>query len=666
MDDASRLLAAVRRAARQEQFLEVVDRDEAVARFHRHLTLAPLGKESVALAQARGRVLAEDVVAAVDVPGFDRANVDGFAVCARDTAAASDAEPAELLLNPEVLTPGIEPRLPVVAGTATVIATGGMLPRGADAVLMVEHTELDEAAGTIQVSRPAAAGQLIAFAGSDMARGETVLRRGRQLAAREIGMLAAVGRGMVEVWRRPRVAVLSTGDELVPPGAVLRAGAVYDSNAAVVAAAIEELGGEPEPLGIVADDEAALERRLHEALLRADLVVLSGGTSKGAGDVAHRVVARLGAPGILVHGVALKPGKPICLAVVGTKPVVVLPGFPTSAMFTFQEFVAPVIRAFAGRPPDPAATSEAVLATRLPSERGRMEYVMVSLVAAPGEAGALVAYPTAKGSGAVTAFAQADGFFAIPALAEGVAAGTRVSVQRLGAAARPADLVVIGSHCLGLDHLLGRLEAEGLGVKTLYVGSTAGLAAAKRGECDLAGIHLLDPKSGLYNTPFLTPGSRARPRLAAHAGHRLPKGRRPLRRRRVGPSGARPGPGRRALPDGQPQRRQRHPDPDRRPARGRPSGRLFRPAEIAQRGRRRRRPGPRRLGRGDRHRRPPLRPRLPAARDGALRPGPAVGPARPAAGPTPGRAADQRARPRSLAAPRLRARDRPASGTRLA
>jgi putative molybdopterin biosynthesis protein len=499
------LAAAVRRAARQEQFLEVVDRDEAVARFHRHLTLAPLGKESVALGEARGRVLAEDVVASVDVPGFDRSNVDGFAVRALDTAGASDPEPRALRLNPEILTPGVEPRLPVAPGTATVIATGGMLPRGADAVLMVEHTEFDEAAGTILVLRPAVAGQLVAFAGSDMARGETVLRRGKVVSARETGMLAAVGRGTVEVWRKPRVAVLSTGDELVPPGATLRPGAVYDSNAAVVAATIEELGGLPVPLGIVADDEAELERRLQEGLEGADLVVLSGGTSKGAGDVAHRVVARLGAPGILVHGVALKPGKPICLAVVGTKPVVVLPGFPTSAMFTFQEFVAPVIRAFAGRPPDPAETTAAVLATRLPSERGRMEYVMASLVAAPGEGGGLVAYPTAKGSGAVTAFAQADGFFSIPPLADSVPAGTPVSVQRLGASARPADLVVIGSHCLGLEHLLGCLEDEGVGLKALYVGSTGGLAAARRGECDVAGVHLLDPDSGVYNTPFLTP-----------------------------------------------------------------------------------------------------------------------------------------------------------------
>jgi putative molybdopterin biosynthesis protein len=504
VDQTRDLAAAVRRAARQEQFLDVVDRDEAVARFHRHLVLAPLGKESVALGEARGRVLAEDVVASVDVPGFDRSNVDGFAVRALDTAGASDSEPRSLQLNPEILTPGIEPRLPVAPGTATVIATGGMLPRGADAVLMVEHTEFEETSGTILALRPAVAGQLVAFAGSDMARGETVLRRGKVLTAPEIAMLAAVGQGAVEVWRRPRVAVISTGDELVSPGSDLWPGAVYDSNAAVVAATIEELGGLPVPLGIVADDEALLECRLQEGLERADLVVLSGGTSKGAGDVAHRVVARLGDPGILVHGVALKPGKPICLAVVGTKPVVVLPGFPTSAMFTFQEFVAPVIRAFAGRPPDPAETTEAVLATRLPSERGRMEYVMVSLVAAPGEGGGLVAYPTPKGSGAVTAFAQADGFFSIPPLADGVPGGTSVTVQRLGASPRPADLVVIGSHCLGLEQLLARVEAEGLGVKALYVGSTGGLAAAKRGECDVAGVHLLDPESGDYNTPFLT------------------------------------------------------------------------------------------------------------------------------------------------------------------
>jgi putative molybdopterin biosynthesis protein len=504
--EAERLAAAVRGAARQEQFLEVVDRDEAIARFHARLDLAPLGQESVALGRALGRVLAEDVVATVDVPGFDRSNVDGFALRASDTVGASAAAPRVLALNPEVLTPGVEPRLPVRSGTATVIATGGMIPRGADAVLMVEHTDLDEATGAVRIERPAVPGQLIAFAGSDLARGETVLRRGRLLTSREIGMLAAVGRAQVEVWRRPRVAVLSTGDEIVAPGAALPPGAVHDTNAAAVAAAVEELGGEPVAFGIVPDDEAALERTLREALERTDIVILSGGTSKGAGDISYRVVARLGEPGVLVHGVALKPGKPLCLAVVGAKPLVVLPGFPTSAMFTFEEFAAPVIRAQGGRAAEPAETVEATLAARVPSEIGRTEFVMVSLVGMPGEEpGAVAAYPTAKGSGAITAFAQADGFFAIPQLSDGCPAGTRITVRRLGVGSRPADLVVIGSHCTGLDHLLGRLEAEGVAVKALNVGSMGGLAAARRGECDVAGIHLLDPETGVYNRPFLSP-----------------------------------------------------------------------------------------------------------------------------------------------------------------
>jgi putative molybdopterin biosynthesis protein len=490
------------RAARQEQFLEVVDRDEAEARFRRHLSLAPLGPEKIALARALGRVLAEDVLAGVDVPAFDRSVVDGFAVRAEDVAGASDEEPRVLRLNAEVLTPGVEPRGAVEAGTATVIATGGMLPRGADAVVMVEHTEARDVEGAsfVEVRRGAAPGDSIAAAGSDLARGETVLRAGQLLTSREIGAIAAVGLPEVAVWRRPRVAIFSTGDEVTAPGRPLRPGGVYDSNSAILASAVEELGCTAVVLGIAPDDEAALSAMLTEALAH-DVVLLSGGTSKGAGDVASRVVGRLSDPGIVVHGVALKPGKPICLAVTGGKPVVILPGFPTSAIFTFHEFVAPVLRAFAGLPPERRATTRAELATRIASQRGRTEYVMVSLVETA--AGALAAYPTGKGSGAVTAFGQADGFVTVKAHAESLAAGTPVDVTMIGGVHRPADLVVIGSHCVGLDVLVGRLVREGLSVKTMNVGSTGGLAAARRGECDLAGVHLMDAATGEYNRPFL-------------------------------------------------------------------------------------------------------------------------------------------------------------------
>lgn len=496
---------ALRNLARQEQFLEVVDRDEATARFQRHLTMRPLGAETVPLAQALGRVLARAVIADVDVPGFDRASVDGFAVRADDTAGASEREPKRLALNAEILTPGTVPRVALRPGTATLIATGGMVPRGADAVVMVEHTETqdDGSATFIDVRRAAASGQFIAFAGSDLARGETVLRANQVLTSREIGMLAAVGTAAVEVWWQPRVAIISTGDEIVAPGKPIRPGAVYDSNAAIIAAAVEEAGGIPKPLGIGPDDEIVLSRLVGEGLACADMVIMSGGTSKGAGDLCYRAVAPFNDPGIVVHGVALKPGKPICLAVTGGKPIVILPGFPTSAIFTFHEFVAPVIRAFAGRPADRAERLPAVLPLRVASERGRTEYLLVSLVRGADNA-SLAAYPAGKGSGAVTAFSQADGFIAIGPHVEGVAAGTPVEVQLIGDG-HLADLVVIGSHCVGLDVLIGRLQADGISVKALNVGSTGGLAAAKRGECDIAPIHLLDPESGEYNRPFLTP-----------------------------------------------------------------------------------------------------------------------------------------------------------------
>jgi molybdopterin molybdotransferase/putative molybdopterin biosynthesis protein len=489
-------------AARQRQFLEVVGRDEAEARFRKHLSMSPLGRERVSLRNALGRVLAGDVVAAVDVPGFDRASVDGFAVCAADTVGASPQQPRTLRLNPEVLTPGVPPRGTVAPGTTTVMATGGMVPRGADAIVMVEHTDARDAAGEVMVDvhRPVAPGDHVAGAGSDIARGETVLRAGQVLTSRDVGSLAAIGVADVEVWRKPRVAIFSTGDELIPPGEPMRPGGVFDSNGAILAAAVEEQGGCPIPQGIAPDDEAALSERL-AAALDCDMVLLSGGTSKGAGDVAARVVGRLERPGVVVHGAALKPGKPICLAVTDGKPVAILPGFPTSAIFTFHEFVAPVIRAFAGLPPERRQSTGATLPMPVASERGRTEFVMVSLV--EGEGRELIAYPTGKGSGAVTAFGQADGFFAIAPHTEMLPAGTRVDVTLLGPRAR-TDLVVMGSHCVGLDVLIGHLVREGLSVKAIHVGSMGGLAAAKRGECDVAGVHLMDGATGEYNRPFMT------------------------------------------------------------------------------------------------------------------------------------------------------------------
>jgi putative molybdopterin biosynthesis protein len=561
-------------ALRQEQFLNVIDRDEAERRFQAELDLSPLEPEEIPLADAVGRVLARDVLAPVDVPSFDRSNVDGFAVRAEDTYGASEDQPRCLEINSEILTTGIAPREEVGSGTATGIATGAVVPRGADAVVMIEHTDIADQ--KLILRKPVVPGANITFAGTDIGKGETVLRRGEVLTSRETGVLAAIGLACVSVVRRPRIAIISTGDELIAPGEIMRPGLVFDSNAVILADAVRELGAQAVSFGIVPDNELALKDVIHQAL-KSDVVLLSGGTSKGAGDLSYRAVADLGKPGIVAHGVALKPGKPLCLAVIRREegaahgvsdrsqpltacaapsrlkvarpvPVVILPGFPTSAIFTFHEFVAPIIRRLAGRSAEATSILRARLPMRVNSERGRTEYLLVGLVestpslkseirnpkkieqeeteetektdnfsvasvpscSADSDFGfrisdfALAAYPMGKGSGSVTTFSRADGFVIIPRQREYLEAGEIVDVHLLGQGLRPADLVVIGSHCLGLDFLLGKLHEQGFRSKFLAVGSTGGLTAARRGECDLAGIHLLDPKTNTYNRPFLT------------------------------------------------------------------------------------------------------------------------------------------------------------------
>jgi putative molybdopterin biosynthesis protein len=505
----------------QDQFLNVIDRDEAESRFRAALDLRPLGIERVPLSDALGRVLAHDVVARIDVPSFDRSNFDGFVVRASDTFGASELEPRTVKLLPHSIDAGVDAQMELRPAEAVTIATGGMVPRGADAIVMVEHAEvvtgLCEAGSPRQVVRgspdPAlmehqlairkavTPGFGISFAGTDIARGETVLRIGTLVTSRESGVLAAIGENEVDVCRQPRVAIISTGNELIAPGETMHPPHVFDSNAQILADSVRELGGLPHCLGIVRDDATALRQKLHTALAESDVVLLSGGTSKGQGDLCYRVVAELTDPGIVAHGVALKPGKPICLAASGGKPVVILPGFPTSAIFTFHEFVAPVICLLGGRNVELQELMSARLAVKVNSEIGRTEYALVNLVHSEG---GLVAYPMGKGSGSVTTFSRADGFITIGRHTEIVEAGQQVDVRTIGRGLRIADLIVIGSHCVGLDYLLSELQQRGIMSKLITVGSSAGLEAVRRGECDLAGIHLLDPKTGDYNRPFLS------------------------------------------------------------------------------------------------------------------------------------------------------------------
>jgi putative molybdopterin biosynthesis protein len=485
---------------KQEQFLHVLTKEEAEAVFHQHLTIAPLGEECIALEHCLGRVLSRDIVAGVDVPYFNRSNVDGFAVVAADTFGVDEESPAELSLTDEHLAPGVVPQEEVQPGMAMVIATGAIIPKGANAVVMVEDTDCRDS--LLYVYHPVVPGENISYAGQDIMQGETILREGQPLSSRETGVLAALGCAQVWCYRRPRVAIISTGNELIAPGQPMAEGKVYDSNARIVADAVRENGGNPHVLGICPDDEAALEEILRRALAY-DMIILSGGTSKGAGDLSYRVIERLGPPGILVHGVALRPGKPLCLGAVGRTPVVILPGFPTSATVTFHEFVQPLIRVIAGLNREEHHTVPARAAVRFNSRKGQLEYVLVHVVR--GKEG-YAAYPIGKGSGSMTTFSQADGFLKIPTNQEMLTKDEVIQVHLLSRDLRLADTTIIGSHCVGLDYLVNCLKRQGIQGKIINVGSTAGLQAARRGEADIAGIHLLDEQMGAYNRPFLKPG----------------------------------------------------------------------------------------------------------------------------------------------------------------
>jgi len=489
---------------KQQQFLNLATAEEAEERFWEAVQPQPLGEELVMLEDAHGRILACDIVARHNVPYFDRSNFDGFALRAEDTFGAQETAPVLLTLNPEILACGVVPQEDVAPGTATTISTGGVLPRGADGVVMIENTfplkNAEPAENMIQVLKPIVPNAGVSLAGSDIGAGEVVLRIGELLGYRETGTLAALGEANVSVWRRPKVAVISTGDELIAPGEQMEMGKVYDSNSTVIAHAVEELGCEAVRFGIVPDDEAQLETVLRNALA-LDFVLLSGGTSKGEGDLNYRVFEKFRSPGVLVHGVSLKPGKPLCLAVLDGIPAAILPGFPTSSTFTFSKFIAPVLRKLAGLTPERSAHVQANVPLRLNSDKGRTEFNLVHLVR--NEDG-FSAYSTGKGSGSITGFARADGFMEIPRTTEMLEAGEETTIHLLGESTRPSDLIIIGSHCVGLDFLLGEMQKRGVSCKFLAVGSMGGILAAQRGECDLAGTHLLDVASNQYNSHLLT------------------------------------------------------------------------------------------------------------------------------------------------------------------
>jgi putative molybdopterin biosynthesis protein len=403
---------------------KLISLDEARQILRQNFSPKPVEVERVPISEALDRVLAEDVVAPMDVPPFDRSTVDGYAVRAVDTFGADEDRPVALKFCGRV-TVGEPPSLVVEDGMTAEIATGAPLPEGADAVVMVEYSVRKD--DTIFIYRPVSKGENVMEAGSDIHKGEPVLRKKRKLSPREIGVLAALGLTEVDVYKRPRIAVISTGAEVVEPGKPLPQGKIYDINAHTLSAAVLECGGEPINLGIIPDERDQLEAAVKKALNSADAVVTSGGVSVGPKDIIPQVLDTLGKPGVIVSGIAVKPGKPTTIAIIDGKPVFSLPGHPTSSLLMFHMIVRPLICEMAGRTEETPPMVEAVAATKMFPARGRRTFVMVNL--AHDETGKLFASPVLTGlSGAITTLAKADGFVEIEERKQFVNEGEEVTV----------------------------------------------------------------------------------------------------------------------------------------------------------------------------------------------------------------------------------------------
>ena len=453
----------------------------------------PLGEEELPLTAALGRVTARPVYARVSSPHYHGSAMDGYAVRAADTATASDGAPVRLALG---------------GGQAQTkyVDTGDPVPTWADAVIPIENVQvIEEGQATfIEIRSSVAPRQHVRLLGEDLVTTELILPANHALRPVDLGAVAAGGHAAVWVRRKPRVAVIPTGTELVALGTPLKAGDILEYNSIVLAAQVEQWGGTATRWPIVPDDRARLEAVVAEAATGHDLVLLNAGSSAGTEDYSALVVQTLGQ--LLVHGIAVRPGHPVILGLLGKPgaarvPIIGVPGFPVSAALTGDLFVEPLLAKWLGRAPAAPPVLEAVMTRKVFSPPGDDEYLRVTV----GEVGErVVATPLSRGAGVITSLTRADGMALIPRQSEGLEAGDRIQVRLL----RPADeirrtIVAIGSHDLTLDLMTQFLAEKGMRLSSANVGSQAGLVSLRRGEAHLAGSHLLDPETGDYNRSYI-------------------------------------------------------------------------------------------------------------------------------------------------------------------
>ena len=472
----------------------------------------PLAVAEVQLESALGRVTAESIWANLSSPHYHAAAMDGYAVQASDTHGASDRTPVTLRIGPE----------------AVYIDTGEPMPEWADAVMPIENVETieetaDDFLEAIRIRTALAPWTHVRSMGEDMVATELVLAAGHKLRPIDLGAIAGSGHDTVRVWRRPRVAIIPTGTELVPPGTKVHTGEIIEYNSLILSAQVESWGGVATRFPIIPDDFERIQETIVEAAVQHDLVLVNAGSSAGSEDFTAKVIEKLGK--LLVHGVAVRPGHPVILGMISRPSrdikasnqedtplmsdralsaqvlVIGVPGYPVSTALTGEIFVEPILTRWLGRPPLEPLTIEATVTRKVHSSLGDDEYLRVT-VGRVGER--LVATPLSRGAGVITSMIRADGIVLIPAGVQGIQAGETVRVRLYRSLAEiERTLLVLGSHDLTIDLMAQFLSIEGTRLSSANLGSLGGLVALRRREAHLAGSHLLDPESGEYNLAYI-------------------------------------------------------------------------------------------------------------------------------------------------------------------
>jgi putative molybdopterin biosynthesis protein len=486
--------------AHRSRYLHDIPLGEALERFNRALLESghsgPVPAETVPLDQACGRVTAEPIWARLSSPHYHAAAMDGYALRAASTRGASDRNAITLPLGKE----------------AFYVDTGMALPEGTDCVIPIELVERVElpAGDAIRVLAPAAPWSHIRPMGEDIVATELVVASGQILRPVDLGAIAASGYQQIPVRRKPRVAIIPTGSELVPIGATPKPGQILEFNSIMLAAQIEEFGAEPDVLAIIPDELPEIEAALRQAARDHDLVLINAGSSAGSKDYTAAAVQACGE--LLVHGVAVRPGHPVVLGLVRREsgardepdriPVIGVPGYPVSAALTAEIFIAPLVKRWLGNVPDPPELLQAELIRKVHSSAGDREYLRVTV----GKVGQRwIAAPLSRGAGVITSLVRADGIVEIPEGVQGVQANENVTVRLYRSrTALERTILALGSHDLTLDLMAQFLARKGIRLTSANLGSLGGLIALRRGEAHVAGSHLLDPTSGEYNLPYLS------------------------------------------------------------------------------------------------------------------------------------------------------------------